>query len=240
MSAEAPLLRVESLHAGYDDVPVLHGVSLEVCRSEIVALVGSNGAGKTTLLKAVAGLLPVAGGRIVFDGASIADLRPYRRVQLGICLVPEGRRLFPGMTVEQNLLMGAYQRHDARAIRADLERVYRLFPRLKEREHQLAGRLSGGEQQMCALGRGLMAAPRLLLVDELSLGLAPVAVDALLEALHEIHRQGMTLLIVEQDVRTALGLADRAYVLETGRVAMHGPAADLLADPGIRRAYLGI
>lgn len=240
MSAEAPLLRVESLQAGYDDVPVLHGVSLEVCRSEIVALVGSNGAGKTTLLKAVAGLLPVAGGRIVFDGASIADLRPYRRVQLGICLVPEGRRLFPGMTVEQNLLMGAYQRHDARAIRADLERVYRLFPRLKEREHQLAGRLSGGEQQMCALGRGLMAAPRLLLMDELSLGLAPVAVDALLEALHEIHRQGMTLLIVEQDVRTALGLADRAYVLETGRVAMHGPAADLLADPGIRRAYLGI
>jgi branched-chain amino acid transport system ATP-binding protein len=231
---------VGGLRAGYGDVPVLHGVSLEVRAGEIVALIGSNGAGKTTLLKAVAGLLPAMGGRILFERAAVTDLRPYRRVQLGISLVPEGRRLFPGMTVEQNLRMGAYQRRDVAGIRQDLERVYTLFPRLQERQHQLAGRLSGGEQQMCAIGRGLMAAPRLLLIDELSLGLAPVAVDTLLEALQEIHQRGLTLLVVEQDVRTALELAHRAYVLETGQVTLHGPSADLLADPSIRRAYLGI
>ena len=234
------MLRVERLEAGYGDVPVLHGVSLEVGAGEIVALVGSNGAGKSTLLKTLAGLLPARAGEVEFDGAPITDLKAYRRVQLGIALVPEGRRLFAGLTVRQNLLLGAFQRRDQAAIDADLARVYALFPRLKEREDQLAGRLSGGEQQMCAIGRGLMAAPRLLLIDELSLGLAPVAVDALLAALQAVHAQDTPLLLVEQDVRTALGIADRAYVVESGQVAMHGPAKTLLADPRIKQAYLGL
>jgi branched-chain amino acid transport system ATP-binding protein len=234
------MLRVERLEAGYGDVPVLHGVSLEVGAGEIVALVGSNGAGKSTLLKTLAGLLPATAGEVEFDGAPITGLKAYRRVQLGIALVPEGRRLFAGLTVRQNLLLGAFQRRDQAAIDADLARVYALFPRLKEREDQLAGRLSGGEQQMCAIGRGLMAAPRLLLIDELSLGLAPVAVDALLAALQAVHAQGTPLLLVEQDVRTALGIADRAYVVESGQVTIHGPARTLLADPRIKQAYLGL
>jgi branched-chain amino acid transport system ATP-binding protein len=234
------MLRVERLEAGYGDVPVLHGVSLEVGAGEIVALVGSNGAGKSTLLKTLAGLLPATAGEVEFDGAPITGLKAYRRVQLGIALVPEGRRLFAGLSVRQNLLLGAFQRRDQAAIDADLQRVYALFPRLREREDQLAGRLSGGEQQMCAIGRGLMAAPRLLLIDELSLGLAPVAVDSLLAALQAVHAQGTPLLLVEQDVRTALGLADRAYVVESGQVAIHGPAKTLLADLRIRQAYLGL
>jgi branched-chain amino acid transport system ATP-binding protein len=234
------MLRVERLEAGYGDVPVLHGVSLEVGASEIVALVGSNGAGKSTLLKTLAGLLPATAGAIQFEGTPITTLKAYRRVQLGISLVPEGRRLFAGMSVRQNLLLGAFQRQDQAAIDADLERVYQLFPRLKEREQQLAGRLSGGEQQMCAIGRGLMAAPRLLLIDELSLGLAPVAVDALLEALQAVHAAGTPLLLVEQDVRTALGIADRAYVVESGQVTIHGASSELLADARIKQAYLGL
>src|SRR5215218_8641174 len=192
------LLQVERLSAGYGDATVLHGVSLEVREGEILALIGSNGAGKTTLLRTLAGLLPALDGSVQFLEAPITRLRTDRRVRLGLVMVPEGRRLFAGMTVQQNLLLGAYQRHDKAPIAGDLERVYTLFPRLRERASQLAGTMSGGEQQMCAIGRGLMAAPRLLLIDELSLGLAPVAVDTLLAALEEIRQQGTTLLLVEQ------------------------------------------
>jgi branched-chain amino acid transport system ATP-binding protein len=234
------LLQVDGLRAGYADIPVLHQVSLEVRAGEIVALIGSNGAGKTTLLRALAGLLPALAGTVRFDGQTITHQRAYQRVRCGIVMVPEGRRLFPAMTVRQNLLLGAYQRHDRAAIARDLERVYTLFPRLREREHQLAGTLSGGEQQMCAIGRGLMAGPTLLMIDELSLGLAPVVVDSLLETLAAIRAQGTTILLVEQDVQVALTTADRAYVLETGRVSLSGPAGDLLANPEVRRAYLGI
>ncbi len=234
------MLRIDRLEAGYDDVPVLRGVDLEVHPAEIVALIGSNGAGKSTLLKTLAGLVRATGGGIHFDGHDITREKAHERIHRGITLVPEGRRLFAGLTVEQNLLMGAYQRRDQPAVRRDLERVYQLFPRLKERVNQLAGAMSGGEQQMCAIGRGLMAGPQLLMIDELSLGLAPVAVDTLLEKLKEIREQGLTLLVVEQDVRTALSLADRAYVVETGHVAMQGASTELLADPGIKRAYLGI
>jgi branched-chain amino acid transport system ATP-binding protein len=234
------LLQVDGLRAGYADIPVLQEVSLEVCAGEIVALIGSNGAGKTTLLCALAGLLPAMAGEVRFAGQAITHQRAYQRVRRGIVMVPEGRRLFAAMTVRQNLLLGAYQRHDRAAIARDLERVYTLFPRLREREHQLAGTLSGGEQQMCAIGRGLMAAPTLLMIDELSLGLAPVVVDSLLEALAAIRAQGTTILLVEQDVQVALTTADRAYVLETGRVRLSGPAGELLANPEVRRAYLGI
>ena len=234
------LLAVEDLRAGYGDVSVLHGVGLDVQEGEILALVGSNGAGKTTLLRTLAGLLPVLAGQVRFLGAPITHLKAYRRVQLGIAMVPEGRRLFAGMTVAQNLLLGAFQRHDKARIADDLARVYTLFPRLAERQAQLAGTLSGGEQQMCAIGRGLMAAPKLLMIDELSLGLAPVAVDTLLAALGTIRAAGTTVLLVEQDVQVALSVADRACVLETGQVTLSGPAADLLRDPAVRRAYLGI
>ncbi len=234
------MLVLSGVEAGYGDLPVLHEVSLEVNQGEIVALIGSNGAGKTTLLKTIAGLLPVGRGTITFEGRDVTSERAWQRVKRGISLVPEGRRLFAGLTVRQNLLQGAFTRNNQTAVNADLNRVFALFPRLEEREQQAAGAMSGGEQQMCAIGRGLMAAPRLLLIDELSLGLAPVAVDALLEALEEIRQQGTTLLVVEQDVQTALTLADRAYVVETGRVVMHGPARDLLADARVRQAYLGI
>jgi branched-chain amino acid transport system ATP-binding protein len=234
------LLRVDGLSAGYGDILVLQQVSLDVRAGEIVALIGSNGAGKTTLLRTLAGLLPTMAGAVWFGDTPITHQRAYERVRCGLVMVPEGRRLFAAMTVRQNLLLGAYQREDRAAIARDLARVYALFPRLREREHQLAGTLSGGEQQMCAIGRGLMAAPRLLMIDELSLGLAPVAVDALLAALLEIRAQGTTILLVEQDVQVALTTADRAYVLETGRVSLSGLASELLASPAVRRAYLGI
>ncbi|MBX5493673.1 MAG: ABC transporter ATP-binding protein [Chloroflexi bacterium] len=234
------LLRVDGLSAGYGDILVLQQVSLDVRAGEIVALIGSNGAGKTTLLRTLAGLLPTMAGAVWLGDTPITHQRAYERVRCGLVMVPEGRRLFAAMTVRQNLLLGAYQREDRAAIARDLARVYALFPRLREREHQLAGTLSGGEQQMCAIGRGLMAAPRLLMIDELSLGLAPVAVDALLAALLEIRAQGTTILLVEQDVQVALTTADRAYVLETGRVSLSGLASELLASPAVRRAYLGI
>jgi branched-chain amino acid transport system ATP-binding protein len=234
------VLRVEGLEAGYGDTPVLRGINLQVEQAEIVALVGSNGAGKTTLLKTVLGLVPTTAGSIHFDGQLISTTRTYQRIRSGISLVPEGRRLFAGLSVEDNLMLGAYQRRDKEAIGRDLQHVYALFPILKDRRKQLAGALSGGEQQMCAIGRGLMAAPRLLLIDELSLGLSPVAVDLLLETVKSIREQGHTVVVVEQDVQTALGLADRAYVIETGQVVLHGPSDQLLADTGIRKAYLGI
>ena len=203
-----PLLKVEELRAGYGGMPVLRDVALEVWEAEIVALVGSNGAGKTTLLRALSGLLPWR-GRVTFEGASLQGATPDRISSRGLVQVPEGRQLFDRMTVQDNLLMGAYRRNDGRAIREDLERVYTQFSRLKERRKQLAGTMSGGEQQMCAMARALMARPRLMMVDEMSLGLAPVIIQQLMEVLAKIRTQGMTILLVEQDVHLALSSADR-------------------------------
>lgn len=237
----APLLAVEGLDAGYGDVQVLWGVSLTVARGEAVALIGSNGAGKTTLLRAISGTVPERSGRITFKGNNITGLLPDRRVALGLAHVPEGRQLFAGMTVRENLMMGAYPRRDGRAeVNADLARVLSAFPILAERKHQLAGTLSGGEQQMAAIGRGLMGRPDLLLIDELSLGLAPVMVERLVEAVREVHRAGTTLLLVEQDVQTALGIVGRGYVIANGRVALQGSSAELLRSEEVRAAYLGI
>ena len=235
--AEA-LLKVSGLHSGYADVPVLWGIDLEVKQGEIACLVGSNGAGKTTLMRTISGLLPVTQGSIRFDGAEIGSAPPDTSLGLGIAQVPEGRRLFSAMSVRDNLLMGAYLRRDDK-VGADLERMYALFPILRDRQHQNAGTLSGGEQQMCAIARGLMSAPKLLLIDELSLGLAPAIVDQLCDTLRELNRAGLTLLVVEQDVAIALDLARHAFVMDTGRIVGSGEAAALANDPAIREAYLG-
>jgi branched-chain amino acid transport system ATP-binding protein len=236
-----PLLAIEGLDVAYGDVQVLWGVSLAVGRGEAIALIGSNGAGKTTLLRAISGTVPARRGRIRFRGEDVTALPPDRRVRLGVAHVPEGRQLFAGMTVRENLVMGAYSRRDdAAAVAADLEGTFRLFPVLQERRHQLAGTLSGGEQQMCAIGRGLMARPALLLIDELSLGLAPVVLERLVEAVRAIHGAGTTLLLVEQDVLTALDIAGRAYILANGRIVLAGESALVRESDLVREAYLGI
>ena len=235
------LITVENVSAGYGDVQVLWDVSLRVERDQIVALIGSNGAGKSTLLRAISGLVPAAGGRIKFSDLDIAGLRPDQIVEAGIIHVPEGRRLFAGMNVRDNLLMGAYHRRDgSAAIHADLDFVLQLFPQLKERAHQDAATLSGGEQQMCAIARGLMGAPRLLMIDELSLGLAPRVVEELSAALTAVNHRGLSLLLVEQDVVTALELSHWAFVMDSGRIVRSGPSASLANDPLIREAYLGV
>jgi branched-chain amino acid transport system ATP-binding protein len=221
---------------------VLWDICLDVLRGEVVALVGANGAGKSTLLATISGLLPSWKGTIVFAGGDITHSRAERIVKLGLAQVPQGRRLFGGLTIEENLRLGAYTNRagSARAIAADLERVYTFLPKLRERRTQLAGSLSGGEQQMCAIGRGLMTRPDLLLVDELSLGLAPNIVDDLLVTIDNIHRQEqLSFLLVEQDVQIALERAHRAYVMESGRIVLSGSAADLLKSEEIRMAYLG-
>lgn len=238
-NAAAPLLKVEGLNAGYGELPVLRDIALEVRRAEIVALVGSNGAGKTTLLRALSRVLPCTGS-IVMDGRQLARATPDQAFASGMVQVPEGRQLFDRMTVQDNLLMGAYRRRGKAAIARDLERVYAYFPRLSERRRQLAGSMSGGEQQMCAMARALMAAPALMMIDEMSLGLAPVVVEQLMEVLAGIRREGVTVLLVEQDIHLALTGADRGYVMETGRIALSGPAQSLLSDPKVRQAYLGI
>ena len=235
---DAALLRVESLSAGYGEAPVLHYVSLEVRRAEIVALVGSNGAGKTTLLRAVSRVLPCTGS-ILMHGRQLSSATPDQAFACGMVQVPEGRQLFDRMTVHENLLMGAYRRSDRAAIARDLDKVYGLFPRLAERRRQIAGSMSGGEQQMCAMARALMAAPALLMVDEMSLGLAPVVVERLMDVLSGIRREGVTILLVEQDIHLALSNADRGYVMETGRIVHSGPARELIDDPEVQRAYLG-
>ena len=234
-----PLLTVEGLHAGYGELPVLRDVALEVYEAEIVALVGSNGAGKTTLLRALSGVLPWR-GRVTFEGASLQVATPDAIFGRGLVHIPEGRQLFDRMTVQDNLLMGAYRRNDERLIWEDLERIYMELPRLRERRKQLAGTLSGGEQQMCAMARALMARPRLMMVDEMSLGLAPVIVEQLVEVLGRILKQGVTVLLVEQDVHLALSIADRCYMLETGSVVRSARAGELINDPEVRRAYLGL
>lgn len=234
-----PLLKVQGLSAGYGEMTVLRDITLEIARGEIVALVGSNGAGKTTLLRALSRI--IAGtGQITFAGRSLSGLTPDRVFRLGLVQVPEGRQLFDQMSVEENLLMGTSRRTERAKIAAALSRVYSLFPKLQERRRQLAGSLSGGEQQMCAIARGLMAAPQLLMVDEMSLGLAPVVVDLLLDTLVEIRKEGITVLLVEQDVFSAFHVADRGYVMETGKIVRVGTASELAEDPEVRRAYLGI
>ncbi|HLN58890.1 MAG TPA: ATP-binding cassette domain-containing protein, partial [Thermoanaerobaculia bacterium] len=234
------LLEVNDLSSGYGQVQVLWDVSIEVKQGEIVALIGANGAGKSTLLYTLSQLIKPRSGSIRFAGRDLTRARPEEVVGAGIVHVPQGRRLFAGLTVRENLLQGTYLRRDRDRIEEDLEWVYGLLPRLKERANQLAGRLSGGEQQMCAIGRGLMSRPTLLLIDELSLGLAPLVVDTLLELISQINRKGTTVLLVEQDVQVALEHAHRGYVLETGRIVQTNTAPHLLDDPRIRQAYLGL
>jgi branched-chain amino acid transport system ATP-binding protein len=233
------MLTVEGLKVRYGPIEALHGISFFVDRGAVVSLVGSNGAGKTTTLNAVSGLLPVADGRISFEGRSIHGLAPEAIVELGIVHVPEGRRIFRRMTVWENLDLGAFTRIRDRDVCRDLERVYRLFPILLERRDQLAGSLSGGEQQMLAIGRGLMARPKLLMLDEPSMGLAPLMTQKIFEVLLEINGAGTTILLVEQNARAALRLASRSYVLETGVVTLSGSGAELLDDERVRKTYLG-
>jgi branched-chain amino acid transport system ATP-binding protein len=233
-------LRLDRVQVGYGDLTAVHEVTLEVRAGEAVALIGANGAGKTTTLRAISGLLPVRRGAIEWDGQPLAGLSSAEIVARGIVQVPEGRQLFPTMTVRENLDLGATAPAGRAARSESLERVFRLFPRLAERRHQLAGTLSGGEQQMCAIGRGLMARPRLLMLDEPSLGLAPVAVRSIFDNLAAINRDGTTILLVEQNVARALALSQRGYVLENGAVALSGSREELLASAHVRRAYLGV
>jgi branched-chain amino acid transport system ATP-binding protein len=235
-----PVLTVDGVSAGYGDVRVLWDVSLEVAAGEITCIVGSNGAGKTTLLRAISGQVPTDGGRTTFAGEDITTLAPDQILARGIAHVPEGRRLFRGLSVRDNLLLGAYLRRDDAEMRKDLDYVFALFPILRERQKQDAVTLSGGEQQMCAIGRGIMSRPKLLMIDELSLGLAPRLVERLGEALVEINRTGITILLVEQDVMTAFEIARHGLIIETGRVTLRGTTAMLADDPGIRQAYLGM
>jgi branched-chain amino acid transport system ATP-binding protein len=236
----AELLRIEGLQSGYGEVTVLWGIDLTVREGDITALIGSNGAGKSTLMRTISGLVRTRAGRMLWRGQPIQGHDPAQVLGLGIAHVPEGRRLFGAMSVEDNLMMGAYLRRAPRAeLQRDLDRIFALFPRLKERRTQSAGTMSGGEQQMCAIGRGLMSAPRLLMIDELSLGLSPLLVEQLVEALVVLNREGLTILVVEQDVMTALELSGTAYVMDTGRIVRHGPSGELLGDPAVRQAYLG-
>ncbi|HET7412713.1 MAG TPA: ABC transporter ATP-binding protein [Pararhizobium sp.] len=232
------LLKIANLSAGYGAAPVLFDVDLDVRKGEIVALVGSNGAGKTTLLRSVSRVIN-AQGTLEFQGEDLLPLAPEQAFGKGLVQVPEGRHLFGKMTVEENLNMGAFRRRDKAGLSASFDRVYQLFPILKERRRQLAGNMSGGEQQMCAMGRALMAAPKLLMIDEMSLGLAPVIVDQLLEILADVRKQGVTVLLVEQDVFAAFSVADRGYVMETGKITREGPISELADDPAVREAYLG-
>jgi branched-chain amino acid transport system ATP-binding protein len=231
------LLEVKGLAAGYLGEPVIDGIDVEVGTGEAVAIVGSNGAGKTTLFRAIAGLLPLMAGRVVFDGKDLTRLRAHRVARVGIAYVPAERHLFPAMTLKTNLILGAYPR---RPDRETLELVYELFPRLRERKRQQAGTLSGGEQQMVAVARALMARPRLLMLDEPTTGLAPIIAEVAFEAFGELKKQGMTLLIAEQQVPLALSVADRGYVLENGRVRLSGTSEELEQNQEVRRAYLGV
>lgn len=234
------MISVKELDAGYGDIQVLRGVSLEINEGEIVSLVGANAAGKSTMVKALSGIIKPWRGQVLFDGVRVDTLEPHEIVELGIIQVPEGRRLFPQMSVLENLLLGAYTPRARGDYEKTLRDILEMFPILKERQNQLAGSLSGGEQQMCAIGRGLMAKPKLLMLDEPSLGLAPILVAQVLSMVKAIREQGVTVLLVEQNVRQSLALADRGYVLENGRIVMEGPSAALLADDRLRQAYLGM
>ena len=233
------LLEVRGLNVHYGKLHVLKGVSLNVEEGELVAVIGANGAGKTTLLRTIVGLVRPTSGRIIFAGRDITGLEAWDRVRLGITMIPEGRGLFPYLTVLENLLVGAYLEEDREAVRKRLEEVYRLFPILRERRNQMARTLSGGEGQMLAIGRSLMGRPRLLLMDEPSMGLMPKLVDELFEVIGRLKEEGITILLVEQNARKALEVADRGYVLETGRVVLKGTAEELRENPMVRKAYLG-
>ena len=239
MSA-APLLKVDRVEVGYGDVKVLQGISLEVRPGEIVTLLGSNGAGKTTTLRAIAGLRPTRVGTIHFQDVLLSEEPAHRRAEMGIGLVPEGRDLWSHLTVEENLQLGAYSKKARPKASERLARVFALFPRLKERRRQLAGSLSGGEQQMCAIGRALMIDPKLLMLDEPSLGLAPIVVEQVFQVIRELHSAGITILLVEQNVEHVLKVADRGYVLENGRIVLQNSGQGLLADPRLKTAYLGL
>ena len=233
------MLTIENISVGYGAIRALKGVSMHVEQGEVVTLIGANGAGKTTTLRTITGLLSPTEGRILFEGAEISGKPTHQLVARGISMSPEGRGVFANLTVRENLLMGAYLKKNKAEIAQDLERGFRMFPRLKEREAQKAGTLSGGEQQMLAMARALMSRPRLLLLDEPSLGLAPLVVHTIFEAIDEIRGEGMTVLLVEQNAHAALKHSDRAYVLETGHIVMEGASKDLAADPRIKEAYLG-
>jgi branched-chain amino acid transport system ATP-binding protein len=234
------VFEVKGIDVFYGDAQALYGLSLQVREGEVVTLVGANGAGKTTTLRAISGLRPVARGDIVFEGRSLLGEPAHRRAELGIALVPEGRDLWPQLTVRENLELGAYGKAARRHLSGSLERVYELFPVVKERSRQVAGSMSGGEQQMVAIARALMTRPRLLMFDEPSLGLAPVVVAQVFDTIQRLHAEGLTILLVEQNLKKALEMADRGYVVETGSISIQGTAADLLADPTIRSAYLGV
>jgi branched-chain amino acid transport system ATP-binding protein len=239
--AETAIVQVQGLRAGYGEVQVLWGIDLVVPKGEITALIGSNGAGKTTLMRALSGLIPLQSGRYLCDGEDLSKASAATILSRGVVHVPEGRRLFGAMSVEDNLLMGAYSRRVSSAeIRRDLDRIYATFPKLFERRNQAAATLSGGEQQMCAIGRGMMGAPKLLMIDELSLGLSPLLVEQLVAALRVLKAEGMSILLVEQDVITALDLCHSAFVMDMGRIVRSGSGQDLLADPIIGEAYLGV
>jgi branched-chain amino acid transport system ATP-binding protein len=233
------MLKLENISVSYGAIEALTGVSMHVGKGEVVTLIGANGAGKTTTLRTITGLLEPREGRVVFEGDDISGEPTHKLVARGISMSPEGRGVFANLTVRENLQMGAYLNRNKKEVAADMERAFTMFTRLKERESQKAGTLSGGEQQMLAIGRALMSRPRLLLLDEPSLGLAPLVVHTIFEAIDVISNEGTTILLVEQNAHAALGHSDRAYVLETGRIVMEGPSAELAADPRIKEAYLG-
>jgi branched-chain amino acid transport system ATP-binding protein len=232
------MLKINNLHVHYGMIHAIKGVSFEVEEGKIVTLIGSNGAGKTTILKTISGLLPKTEGEILFEGQSISEWAPHEIVHNGLSHVPEGRRIFQGLTVLENLEMGAYHRKDKTEIANDLQQVFKRFPRLKERKSQVAGTLSGGEQQMLAMGRALMSRPKILLLDEPSMGLAPLLVQEIFNIIRDINKNGTTILLVEQNANQALHISDKGYVLETGKIITLGPAKDLLNDPKVREAYL--
>ena len=233
------LLKVQGLKVAYGGIQAVKGVDFEVREGELVTLIGSNGAGKTTTMKAITGLLPLNGGDIEYLGRSIRGRGPWDLVKQGLAMVPEGRGVFTRMSIAENLQMGAHVRRDKAGIAQDIERIFTIFPRLKERRDQLAGTMSGGEQQMLAMGRALMSRPKVLLMDEPSMGLSPIMVDKIFEVVREVHGQGTTILLVEQNASRALEIADRGYVMESGTITMSGQAREMLDDPKVRAAYLG-
>ena len=234
------LLEMKDAVLNYGKIEALHGISVQVNEGEVVSLIGANGAGKTSTMRALSGVRGLSAGSVVFNGEDVTKLRADQRLRKGLVLCPEGRGIFPGMTVTENLNMGAYTRKDKAAIDEDYDRVFGLFPRLLERKKQVAGTMSGGEQQMLAIGRALMSRPKLLMLDEPSMGLAPMLIQQIFDIITEISQQGTTILVVEQNAKQALTRSDRAYVLETGRIVKSGTGADLLDDPSVREAYLGV
>jgi branched-chain amino acid transport system ATP-binding protein len=235
-----PILQVNDIHAGYDGIPVIHGISLEVNRGELVSIVGANGAGKTTTMRTIAGLMTPYKGSIIFNGNDITKMPAHEKTKIGLSYVPEGRRLFSKLSVKENLELGAFITRDRKDINTRLEEVFELFPRLSERADQTSETLSGGEQQMLAIARGLMSRPTLLMLDEMSLGLMPSLVEKVMDAIVRINRSGMTILLVEQMVQEALEIADRGYVLQTGKVVQSGPASKLLNSDEVKKAYMGM